>query len=65
MRRYDLKMASKKLTAERLAGCDAVLISTDHSAYDWQFIVDHAELVVDTRNATKNVKRGRERIVRA
>jgi UDP-N-acetyl-D-glucosamine dehydrogenase len=64
-REHDLRMSSRKLTAKSLAGYDAVLISTDHSAYDYQFIVDHARLVMDTRNATKNVRRGRKKIVKA
>jgi len=64
-RQHDLGLRSKKLTAKSLADYDAVLISTDHSSYDYQFITDHARLVVDTRNATKNVVRGRKKIVRA
>ncbi len=64
-REYDLKMSSVKLTAAALARYDAVLISTDHSSYDYQFIVDNAKLVVDTRNATKSVKRGRQKIKQA
>ena len=35
-----------------------MLIATDHSAYDYDFIVEHSPLVVDTRNATKNVEAG-------
>ena len=65
MREYDLKMASKKLSAGMLAGYDAVLISTDHSSYDYQFIVDKAKLVIDTRNATAKVKGGGKKIVKA
>jgi len=65
MREHDLKMSSKKLSPKMLAGYDAVLISTDHSSYDYAFIVDHAQLVIDTRNATKSVRRGRGKIVRA
>jgi UDP-N-acetyl-D-glucosamine dehydrogenase len=65
MREHDLRMTSKPISAKNLAACDAVLISTDHSAYDYQFIVDHARLVVDTRNATRNVRKGRGRIVKA
>ena len=65
MRDYDLRMTSKKLTAKRLAEYDAVLISTDHDDYDWQWIVDNAQVVIDTRNATKGVKRGRKKIVKA
>jgi len=65
MREHDLKMKSVPLTAAALRKYDAVLISTDHSAYDYQFVVDHARLVVDTRNATASVRRGRRRIVKA
>jgi len=65
MREHDLKMTSKKLTARMLASYDVVLISTNHSCYDYPFIVDNAQLVVDTRNATKDVRRGRRKIVRA
>jgi len=65
MREHDLKMTSKKLSAKMLAGYDAVLISTDHSSYDYQFIVDNARLVLDTRNATKGVKGGAKKIVKA
>ena len=64
-REHDLRMRSVPLTAGRLKGYDAVLISTDHTAYDYQFIVHHAKLVIDTRNATAKVKRGRQKIVKA
>jgi UDP-N-acetyl-D-glucosamine dehydrogenase len=66
MRHYPhLHMASQALAPELLRGQDAVLIVTDHTAYDWAFIVEHAPLVVDTRNATRGVTAHRERIVRA
>src|SRR5947209_6124339 len=62
-RRYPhLQMASHALTPEYMAGRDCVVIVTDHSAYDWAWIVGHALLVVDTRNATRDVKAHRERI---
>ncbi len=64
-RKFPWEMKSKDITPENLAEADCVLISTDHSAYDYDFIVKHARLVVDTRNATKNVKEGREKIVKA
>jgi UDP-N-acetyl-D-glucosamine dehydrogenase len=38
---------------------------THHSTVDWKFVVEHARLVVDTRNATAKVTSGREKIVRA
>jgi UDP-N-acetyl-D-glucosamine dehydrogenase len=65
MREYDLKMKSKPLNPRMLQAYDAVLISTNHSDYDYQWIVDHAQLVIDTRNATALVKRGRRKIVKA
>ena len=48
-----------------LAAQDAVLIVTDHDAVDWQVLVRNAALVIDTRNATRDVGEGRERIVMA
>ena len=67
MRHYpDLPaMQSQELTPEYLAAQDCVLISTDHSAYDHNFIVKHSRLVLDTRNATKNVTEGRDKIRKA
>jgi UDP-N-acetyl-D-glucosamine dehydrogenase len=64
-RKYDLKMVSKKLTTRMLAGYDAVLIATNHSAYDYKWIVKNAKLVVDSRNATDKVRAGRSKIVKA
>lgn len=55
---------SKKLDARLLASADCVIITTDHSDYDYEMIVKHSKLVVDTRNATKAVKNGRKKIVR-
>ncbi len=64
-RQHNLKMASKKLSAKMLLGYDCVLISTDHSDYDYAWIVKHSKLLVDTRNATAKVRFGRSRIVKA
>ncbi len=58
-------LSSRELTPEFLAEQDCVLIATDHTAYDYDTIVKHARLVVDTRNATKNVQDGREKIRKA
>ena len=65
MRRHTIRLASTPLTAESLAAADCVLICTDHSVYDWEWVVSHAGLVVDTRNATGGVRVGREKIVGA
>ncbi len=54
---------SVELTARRWRDADAVVIVTDHKAFDWQFVVDHAALVVDTRNATGRTTAAKARIV--
>ena len=53
-RKYDLQM--KRTELKDLGQYDCVLIVTDHSDYDYKKIVQEAQLVVDTRNATKGIK---------
>jgi UDP-N-acetyl-D-glucosamine dehydrogenase len=66
MRKYPhLKRESRPLSSEYLASRDCVLIVTDHSAYDWGWIVGQARLVVDTRNATRGVAAEPGKVVRA
>jgi UDP-N-acetyl-D-glucosamine dehydrogenase len=63
MRNHHLPaMTSQRLTPDFIATQDCLLIATDHSDFDYATIVRHASLVVDTRNATKNVVDGREKI---
>ncbi len=65
MRHHRLRMDSQPLSPEFLAKQDCVLIVTDHSAYDWDLVVENSRLVVDTRNATADLRRARARIVKA
>jgi UDP-N-acetyl-D-glucosamine dehydrogenase len=66
MRHYRVpQLTSQPLTPEYLASQDCVLIATDHSAYDWPWIVPHCRLLVDTRNAAGQVDEGREKIWKA
>ncbi len=53
-----------ELTDSLLTEVDCVVIMTDHSCIDYQDIVAHSRLIVDTRNATKSVKLGRDKIVK-
>jgi UDP-N-acetyl-D-glucosamine dehydrogenase len=46
-------LASVPLTPDSLAAADCVVILTNHTAFDYDAIVRHAPLVVDTRNAIK------------
>ena len=59
--KYMLEMESVPLK-EGVARADVVVIATDHDAIDYQELVRDAKLVVDTRNATKNVTFGRDKI---
>lgn len=56
-------LTSTALTADVLSAADCVVITTDHTDYDYDFIVSHAPVVVDTRNATRHVSEFRERII--
>jgi UDP-N-acetyl-D-glucosamine dehydrogenase len=52
------------LTPKNLKAADLVVIVTDHSIYDYTAIVKSARRVLDTRNATRDVKNGRGKIVK-
>jgi len=62
-RKFNFRMDSIELTPESLAEMDAVIIVTDHTAYDYDMIVRNARCVIDTRNATRNVTDNRHKIV--
>jgi UDP-N-acetyl-D-glucosamine dehydrogenase len=57
-----LNMKSVRLTEKKLKAYDAVVIATDHSDYDYDWIVKNAFLVIDTRNA---VKQKRKKVIKA
>ena len=59
MRHHNIRKDSQQLTPEYLTMQDCVLIVTDHSDYDFDWIVQNANLIVDTRNATRGVVQGR------
>jgi UDP-N-acetyl-D-glucosamine dehydrogenase len=49
MREHHFDLASVELTADSIAGFDAVVLLTDHSDFDYGLILQHAQLIVDTR----------------
>lgn len=65
MRHYDIELRSSELTEDFLRSMNLVLIATAHAAYDYDWIVKNAPLIVDTRNATKNITENRDKIVKA
>ncbi len=52
------------MTASCLREADCTIIATDHGAYDWEWIVQNARLIVDTRNATGRVRLSGARIIK-
>jgi UDP-N-acetyl-D-glucosamine dehydrogenase len=62
--REELTLNSVSLTEGLLAKHDCVLIVAGHSSYDYEWIVTHAPLIIDTMNATREVKTDREKIFR-
>lgn len=62
LRLSDLPMKSVELTAGRLASADAVVIVTNHSSFDYQWLADTARVIIDTRGAMRRIT-GTARIV--
>ncbi|MDA8192868.1 MAG: nucleotide sugar dehydrogenase [Thermaerobacter sp.] len=58
------EIRSVDLSAEKLAAQDCTVVTTDHRVIDYEWVVRHSALVMDTRNATREVKAHRDRIVR-
>ncbi len=56
LRKYEFKKKSVKLTKQNIAKYDLVLLSTDHSYYDYKLIFDSAKIIVDTRNAFRKFR---------
>ncbi len=54
MRRYHFKLKSIALTAETIRQYDCVLVTTDHQAFDFDMIQQHAALIVDSRGVYRN-----------
>ena len=66
MREHNItNLRSVPLTAENIAKYDCVVISTDHTDTDYELVCKHAKLVIDSRNATKNVRKPKAVIVKA
>jgi UDP-N-acetyl-D-glucosamine dehydrogenase len=49
MREHTFDLASVELTPEVIASYDAVVVLTDHSDFDYSSILEHADMIVDTR----------------
>ena len=63
-RKYKYDMQSVEITKENLANYDLVLLSTDHDAYDYQFICENSSLILDTRNAFNDCGTDKSHVVK-
>jgi UDP-N-acetyl-D-glucosamine dehydrogenase len=59
-----LEVERVELNAETIRRCDAVVILTDHRQFDYQMVVQTADLVVDARNATRGLSAPEGKIIR-
>jgi UDP-N-acetyl-D-glucosamine dehydrogenase len=64
-RKYNYEMTSVDLSKAKLAEYDLVLLSTDHSDYDYKFIAENSKIIVDTRNAFERAGVKTEKIFKA
>jgi UDP-N-acetyl-D-glucosamine dehydrogenase len=65
MRHHHIRLNSSPLTEEFVASRDCMLVLTEHRAFDFGWIAQHARLIVDTRNAAAGVAAPKARIVKA
>lgn len=61
----ELALKSQPLNYNKFSYYDAVIIVTDHSEYDWEKIVAHSQLVIDTKNVTSSVHGTKENVIKA
>jgi len=59
-----IALTSVTLNDDTLQAADCVVIVADHSSYDWDWVVENSRLVIDTRNATKDVVVSSARVVK-
>ena len=52
---FNENLNSKSIEANVLSEYDCTVITTNHNIYDWNKIVQNSQLIIDTRNATKNI----------
>ncbi len=58
----DREYAATTLSPSLLDECDACLILTAHSTFDYDMVVEHAPIIFDTRNGTRHVKKNKKHV---
>ena len=64
-RKYNYEMESVELTAETISKYDLIILSTDHTDFDYKMIAENAQLIIDTRNAFEKNKISSDKIYKA
>jgi UDP-N-acetyl-D-glucosamine dehydrogenase len=64
-RHLEQPLTSRQISREAIAASDAVIIVTDHANIDYQMILDNAQLVIDTRNATARFRKPSHNVIMA
>lgn len=57
MREHEFDLSSVELTPQSVAEFDAVVLLTDHNGFDYEMLLDNAQLLVDTRGRYKGTER--------
>jgi UDP-N-acetyl-D-glucosamine dehydrogenase len=60
----DVSWTSVDLTEEFVNSMDCIVLVTNHSAYDYQWLVEHAKIFIDTRNVTKDLADPRQVVIK-
>lgn len=64
-RKYNFDMISIELNDKNISAYDLVVLSTDHSDFNYQYLAEHAKLIIDSRNAFGKRGLKKENIVKA
>lgn len=64
-RKYQYDMESVELSKKNLAKYDLVLLSTDHTDYNYKFIAASSKVILDTRNAFERAGVKSEKLFKA
>ena len=56
-RMFDFDLRSIDLTAKNIRSFDLILLATDHDDFDYELLLEESNLIVDTRNKFKKIKK--------
>lgn len=62
MREHHFDLSSIEVTPENIASYDCVVLLTDHTSFDYEMILDNAQLMIDTRG---KYREPHDRVVKA